>query len=133
MEQFGRYWIVAILCFVVALAMLRLLLRERLTLQSSLSYLAFLAVMGAVALFPNATRWVATQLGFTLPSNFFFATAIGALALLHLSSQITLSRVELRSIALTQELGVLREMVERAIASGHLEGGASKRKDSSGR
>ena len=118
MEQFEHYWLFALSCLITAIAMVRLILRERLTLQGSLSYLCFLLAMAAVALFPDATRWMATRLGFVLPSNFFFATAIGALALLHLSAQITLSRVELRSIALTQELGILRERLERALGEG---------------
>jgi hypothetical protein len=62
---------------------------------------------------PNLTSSIAHAMGFTLPSNFFFAIATGALALLHVHTLVTLSRTELRSITLTQELGLLREKLDR--------------------
>ena len=96
-----EYLIFAIACLAIALVLLRLLLRERITLQGSMSYLAFLLVLGAMAVFPNLTLRVARALGFTLMSNFLFCTAIAALAILHLRALVTLSRVQLRSIALT--------------------------------
>ena len=113
MEQFERYWLFAVFCLGVGLVTLRLILRERITLQGSLSLLGFLCVMSGVALFPDLTSRLAHRLGFTLPSNFFFALSIAILALLYLQSQVTLSRIELRTIALTQEVGLLREQLER--------------------
>ena len=62
---------------------------------------------------PAHTQTVAKALGFTLLSNFFFCTAIAALAILHLRALVTLSRVHLRTIALTQELAILQEKLER--------------------
>ena len=62
---------------------------------------------------PDLTTSIAHAMGFALPSNFFFAIAIGALALLHVHTLVTLSRTEVRSIALTQELGLLREKLDR--------------------
>jgi hypothetical protein len=110
-----RYWLFAAFCLLVAIVLIRMVLRERLSLQSSISYLAFLATMAATGLFPRATEWVSREMGFTLPSNFLFAAAIVLLALLHLSALATISRIELRSIMLTQELGLLRERLERRI------------------
>jgi hypothetical protein len=118
MNQFERYWVFALGCALVAIWMTRLILRERITLQGSLSFLLFLGAMAAVALFPGLTGWIATRTGFTLPSNFFFSISIGGLALLHISTLTALSRVELRSIALTQELGLLQEKLERALREG---------------
>jgi hypothetical protein len=113
MNQFEHYWLFASFCVLVALILLRLVMRERLTLQQSLSLLLFLLVMAGIAIFPGVTSWVASHMGFTLPSNFFFAIAIASLLLLHVSSLLTLSRVELRSIALTQELALLQEKLGR--------------------
>src|SRR5271170_5328706 len=96
-----EYLIFALACLAIALVLLRLLLRERITLQGSMSYLAFLLVLGSMAVFPNLTFRVARALGFTLMSNFLFCTAIAALAILHLRALVTLSRVQLRSIVLT--------------------------------
>ena len=100
-------------CLVIALVLFRLLFRERITLQGSMSYLAFLALLGSMAVFPNLWLRIATYLGFTLFSNFFFVTAIAALAILHLRALITISRVNLRTVALTQELALLQEKLDR--------------------
>lgn len=106
-------WVFVGVCVVIALVLVRLVVRERITLQGSMSYLAFLVLLGAMALFPDATGWVAHALGFSTLANFFFCTAIAALAILHLRTLITLSRVQLRTIALTQELAILEEKVAR--------------------
>ncbi len=113
MNEFERYWLFAAACLLVTLLLLRLVLRERITLQGSLSFLLLLALGSATALFPSLTSFIALRLGFTLPSNFFFAASIGALAVLHVASLITSSRVEMRSIALIQEMAILEERLER--------------------
>lgn len=102
-------------CLVIALVLLRLILRERITLQGSMSYLAFVVVLGAMAVFPDASGHLAHALGFSTLANFFFCTAIAALAILHLRALVTLSRVHLRSITLTQELAILHEKLDRAL------------------
>ena len=107
------YWTFAAVCLVIALVLLRLLFRERITLQGSMSYLAFLMVLGLMAAFPQATERISKALGFTLMSNFFFCAAIAALAILHLRALVTLSRVHVRSIVLTQELAILHEKIDR--------------------
>ncbi|HLL20527.1 MAG TPA: DUF2304 domain-containing protein [Kofleriaceae bacterium] len=108
----GGTLVFAGVCLVIALVLIRLLLRERVSLQGSMSYLAFLVVLGSMAVFPNGALAVANYLGFTLLSNFFFVTAIAALAILHLRSLVTLSKVHLRTVALTQELALLQEKLE---------------------
>ncbi len=109
----GGSLVFAGVCLVIALVLVRLLLRERITLQGSMSYLSFLALLGSMAVFPNLWLRIANYLGFTLLSNFFFVTAIAALAILHLRSLVTISRVNLRTIALTQELALLQEKLDR--------------------
>ncbi|MDQ3336693.1 MAG: DUF2304 domain-containing protein [Myxococcota bacterium] len=109
----GGSLVFAGVCLVIALVLVRLLFRERITLQGSMSYLAFLALLGSMAVFPNLWLRIANYLGFTLLSNFFFVTAIAALAILHLRSLVTISRVNLRTIALTQELALLQEKLDR--------------------
>ena len=114
MDPIGEnYLVFAIACLVIALVLMRLLLRERITLQGSMSYLAFLLLIGLMAVFPTTTTYVAAKLGFTLMSNFLFCTAIAALALLHLRSLVTLSNIQLRSITLTQELAILQEKLDQ--------------------
>jgi hypothetical protein len=110
-----NYWMFGVVCLAVALVLLRLLFRERITLQGSMSFLTFLLVLGVMAVFPNYTQRVAHALGFTLLSNFFFCAAIAALAILHLRALVTLSRVQLRTVALTQELAILQEKLERSL------------------
>ena len=110
-------WVFAAVCGAIALVLMRLILRERITLQGSMSYLVFLVALGGMALFPDATGWVAHALGFSTLANFFFCTAIAALSILHLRALITLSRIQLRSIALTQELAILQERLERVTVS----------------
>ena len=105
----------AAVCFVIAIVLLRLIVRERITLQGSMSYLAFVVVIGAMAAFPDQAGFVAHSLGFSTLANFFFCAAIAALAILHLRALVTLSRVHLRSIALTQELAILQEKLDRVV------------------
>lgn len=122
-EEYWRFgagtgtWIFGAVCVAIAFVLVRLILRERLTLQGSMSFLVFLIVLGAMAIFPDATGAVAHALGFSSLANFFFCTAIAALAILHLRAMVTLSRIQLRSITLIQELAILQEKLDRAIAS----------------
>ena len=109
-------WVFAGVCLVIALVLARLIIRERVTLQGSMSYVAFLAVLGAMAVFPDATGWVAHKLGFSTLANFFFCTAIAALAILHLRALVTISKIQLRSIALTQELALVQKKLDRALS-----------------
>lgn len=104
-------------CVAIALVMLRLILRERITLQGSISYLGFVLVIGAMAVFPDIAGRVAHALGFSTLANFFFCTCIAALAVLHLRALVTLSRVHLRSVALAQELAILEEKLDRLQAA----------------
>ena len=112
-----NYWMFGVLCLVIALVLMRLLFRERITLQGSMSYLAFLTVLGLMAVFPQTTDRISKALGFTLMSNFFFCAAIAALAILHLRALVTLSKVHVRSIVLTQELAILQEKIDRIESS----------------
>jgi hypothetical protein len=109
----GGTLVFAGVCLVIALVLLRLLFRERITLQGSMSYLAFLVLLGSMAVFPTLWLRVANYFGFTLLSNFFFVTAIAGLVILHLRSLVTLSKVHLRTIALTQELALIQEKLDR--------------------
>ena len=108
-----NYWMFGAVCLAIALVLLRLLFRERITLQGSMSYLAFLVFLGLMAVFPSVTQRISSKLGFTLMSNFFFCAAIAALAILHLRALVTLSRVHTRSIVITQELAILQEKLDR--------------------
>jgi hypothetical protein len=116
MIGFQRYWLFAALCVAMAMFMFRMVIKERVTLQASLSFLLVLLLTAGVALFPELATWVAQRMGFTLASNFFLAVAIGALAFLHLASLVHLSRVQLRSVTLTQELALVQERLDRALA-----------------
>ena len=111
----GRYWFFAIVCIGFAAAILRLIARQHVTIQASLFYVLGLLGLAGMALFPQSAAWVAQRMGFLLISNWFFAVSIAVLSLLHLTALISLSRVEMRSIALTQELGILRERFEREL------------------
>lgn len=113
MMGFQRYWLFAALCIALALFMFRMVIKERVTLQASLSFLLVLLLTAAFAVFPEGALWVSRALGFTLVSNFFLAAGVGALAFLHLASLIHLSRVQLRSVTLTQELALLQEKLDR--------------------
>ena len=112
----SRYWLFAALCGGLALFILRLISRERVTLQGSLAYLTLLAGLLVAALFPGLDARLATAMGFSLVSNWFFALSIAGLSFLHLAALVQLSRVELRSIALTQQVGLLQERPDRMAA-----------------
>lgn len=111
--MFERYWIFAACCAVVVAFLVRLLLRERVALQHSLAFLVFMLGLVTAAVFPALTTRLAQLMGFTLASNFFFASLIGVLVLLHLGTVISLSKLESRTVALTQELGLVQEQLSR--------------------
>ena len=115
MMELRRYWLFAAVCVAVALFMFRMVIKERVTLQASLSFLLVLLLTASAAIFPELTTWLAMQMGFTLASNFFLAVGLGALAFLHLASLVHLSRVQLRSVTLTQELALLQEKLDRTL------------------
>ena len=104
-----NYLLFGAACLITVLVLLRLLLRERITLQGSMSFLGFLLVMGLMGLFPGTTTRIAHWLGFTLMANFLFSTAIAALAILHLRALVTISKIHARSVTLTQEMAILEE------------------------
>jgi Uncharacterized conserved protein (DUF2304) len=108
-----QHWLFAAVCVVIGLFLVRLALSERVTLQGSLSFLVLLGLGAGMALFPQGIAWLAMHLGFELASNFFFAASLFALMVLHVNSLIMNSRVALRSVALTQELAILQERIDR--------------------
>jgi hypothetical protein len=126
---FERYWIFVASGLLVVALVVRLLLRERVSLQHSLAFLLFMVGMLIVAAFPSLTGRLSRLMGFDLPSNFFFAVLIAVLVLLHVGTVIALSRLETRTIALTQELGLIREQLGRvnAGAAGRAAGGVADR------
>jgi|GEM_PF-930224 hypothetical protein len=117
-----RYWIFALCCLIIVGLLVRLLLRERVSLQHSLAFLLFMLGVVVTAVFPAITSRLGQLMGFALPSNFFFAILIGVLVLLHLGTVIALSRLEARTIALTQDLGLLQEQVARFTGHARLQG-----------
>jgi len=124
--EFERYWIFAICCTVVVAMLVRLLLRERVSLQHSLAFLLFMMGVLTIAVFPSLTYRLGRLMGFTLPSNFFFAILIGILVMLHMGTVIALSRLEARTIALTQELGLVQEQMVRLSGVAPHRAGASE-------
>jgi len=115
---FERYWIFVACGLLVVALVVRLLLRERVALQHSLAFLLFMVGMLTVAVFPSLTSTLSRLMGFDLPSNFFFAVLIAVLVLLHVGTVVTLSRLETRTIVLTQELGLMQEQLSRMNAGG---------------
>ncbi len=111
----GRYWPFAVVCAAQLGILLRLLLRERIALQGSISYMGFLGLFSLAALFPSGAARLAHAMGFEVLSNFLFSLAIMSLALLHLRALITLSRTENRTVQLTQDLALLQERLDRAL------------------
>ena len=116
MLDIQRYWLFVTVCVAISLLLMRLVLRQRITLQGSLSYLVFLAVLVGFALFPSTATLAAKGMGFTLLSNFFFAVTAGMFALLHMGGLVAQSKAELRTIALVQELAIMRERLDRLTA-----------------
>jgi hypothetical protein len=110
----GQYWLFAVVAALFFLVMLRLLLRERITLQGSISFMTLLGAFSIAGLLSETSAKVAHAMGFALLSNFLFCFGLMALAVLHLRSLVTLSRVEVRTIQLTQDLALLEEELKRA-------------------
>lgn len=108
-----RYWLFAAVCAVLALLTLRLVLREYLTLQSALAWMALLVIAGLACVLPGVDTWIAHRMGFQIVANWIFSMAFLALAILHLLALVALSRIELRSVALTQDVALLQEQLDR--------------------
>lgn len=109
----ARYAPFGALCFAYALAVLWLVFRRRITLQASLVFLLLLVALGLTFVVLHFAPGVTAFLGFTLPSNLIFSVSLAVLALLHLMHLVSLSRVELRSVTLIQEVALLQEELER--------------------
>lgn len=110
---FERYALFAAVCVVYALTVLWLVFRRRLQLQSSLVYLFLMAAFAGASVLVTYVPGVVTALGFSLPSNLLFACAIGILGLLHLIGLINLSRLEVRSTTMVQELALLQQQLDK--------------------
>jgi hypothetical protein len=108
-----RYGVFSAVCFVYAVAILWMLFRRRITLQSSLTYLTLMVGLGMGFVVLRYVPDLVTLFGFALPSNLFFSVAIATLAYLHLSGLVAMSRVEERSTALVQEVALLQEQIDR--------------------
>lgn len=108
-----RYALFSTICFVYAIAIMWLLFRRRVTLQSSLLYLLLMVGLGFGFVVLHYVPQLVKVLGFELPANLFFSAAIGLLALLHLMGLMSMSKLEQRSITLVQELALLQEQVAR--------------------
>lgn len=112
-ELLRQYWPFAAFSALVLIVVLRLLLRERLALQGTISYMLFLGVFGLGALMPKQATELARSMGFEVLANFLFSLAFIALALLHLQALVSIYRADRRTIQLTQELALLEERVAR--------------------
>lgn len=109
-----QYWPFVIVCALLLVSLVRLLLRERIALQTSISFLTFLGLFSIAAVIPHQAARLAHAMGFTLLANFLFCAAIIALVLLHLRALIALSRLEVRTIQLIQDLAILQERLARS-------------------
>jgi len=108
-----RYWLFGLVCVVYVAAVMWLVLRRRLTLQASLTFIMMLGALGLFSFVVPYAGLAYGALGFQLPSNFFFTASIGALSFLHLVALTTISRLELRSITLIQEVALMQEQISR--------------------
>jgi len=110
---FERYALFAAVCVGYALTVLWLVFRRRLQLQSSLVYLFLIAAFAGAIVLVTYVPGVVTALGFALPSNLLFACAIGILGLLHLIGLINVSRLEVRSTTMVQEIALLQQQLDK--------------------
>ncbi|HKO49900.1 MAG TPA: DUF2304 domain-containing protein [Polyangiaceae bacterium] len=108
-----QYWPFAGFSALVLIIVLRLLLRERLALQGTISYMLFLGIFGLCALMPKQATELAHAMGFAILANFLFSIALIALALMHLQALVSLYRAVQRTTQLTQDLALLEERVTR--------------------
>lgn len=108
-----RYWAFGLVCVAYTLFLLRQLVKNRVTLQNALAFVMTFVFFGSVAVllpyFPGLVR----RLGFELQSNLIFLLALGALTFLQLLTLVALSRAEIRTVTLTQEVALLREELVR--------------------
>jgi hypothetical protein len=110
----AQYWPFAVVGALFLVITLRLLVRERIALQGSISFMTFLGIFLVAGVLPERTAKLAHAMGFTLLSNFLFCVGLMALAILHLRALVTLSRVEIRTVQLTQDLALVEEQLRRA-------------------
>lgn len=108
-----RYALFAVVCAGYGATILWLVFRRRLSLQSSLLYLALMGGLGISVALAHYVPSIVSALGFALPSNLLFSVAIATLGLLHLVALLDVSRLEERSTTLVQEVALLKEQVER--------------------
>lgn len=101
----------AALLLVFVLELLRRgILRERFAAL----WLAVCAILAIVAVFPGILRRAADSLGFELPSNLLFFSAIVFLLLVCVQLSYEVSRLEARSRRLAEDLALLTATVQDA-------------------
>jgi len=97
------------------LLVVELVRREKLSFKYALGWFGVIAVGFILSLFEKVVFQMAFTLGFELPSNFIFFTAIACITFLALLLTIFLCQQNERNDRIAQKLGLLEEQVEKLV------------------
>jgi len=100
----------AVLCLLLAWVV-RLIRRQRLTVQDSLAWLVSTLLVIAVVAFPQLLAAVAAAIGIQVPANALFALGLLYLAVNTLSLTVAVSEGSVRVRRLAQECALLRDEI----------------------
>jgi hypothetical protein len=97
----------ALLAVAVVVVVLRLVARRQLLVKYAVLWIAVAGFLSALAVFPELLRWLATLLGFEIPSNMLFFASISLLLAIALQLSFEVSRIERRLQRVAEEVALL--------------------------
>lgn len=104
---------IVIACLLLAIYVIRLILKDKLQLRYSLLWLALVAVLLICGLFPQPLYSISSLFGFATSSNFIFVVGFLFLILILLSLSSIVSKQAIAIKNLTQKIALLDKEINK--------------------
>lgn len=112
MSEYRLQIILAVLLCFVLYKLLRSVIKKKLELKYTLSWIIIILCLLVVDIFPSILTFMSNLLGIQLPSNMIFLVAIILLFAIVLTHTIHVSRLTDSNKTLTQELALLKKELD---------------------
>lgn len=104
---------IVVACLLLAIYVIRLVLKDKLQLRYSLLWLALVVVLLICGLFPQPLYWVSSLFGFATSSNFIFVVGFLFIILILLSLSSIVSKQAVAIKNLTQKIALLEKKIDQ--------------------
>ncbi|HBC2035026.1 TPA: DUF2304 domain-containing protein [Clostridium perfringens] len=106
-------FIILSVCFLFNIYIIGMINKEKLELKYALTWLFSSLILIIIAMFPPILDWISTILHILSPVNALFLIMIFFLLVIIFTLTIALSKSKKQIIAISQEVGILKEKIER--------------------